>query len=241
MTDLQDAILDRLVGTRVGVNWPDGPLAIAADVIGGSKPVQFGQTDNDRGAKAEIARRLGYPVLLVEAIQGGNRGLVEEDDRRGFAMAVFRLIPVGGKPRRLTMEEQNHIAAWAALRAHRCVCPDSKCPMLGMIERLAGIDSVSRGMFNLEKEAVRTRCTFAGTPKDDGQVGWLTARSTKQQRLLQTITQVAGGLSAGSSMGGWCSIRESARLCASEGGLSEAVACCEEIARRCGLLGDQEE
>ena len=35
MTDLQDRILDRLVGTRVGVNWPGGPLVIAAEVVGG--------------------------------------------------------------------------------------------------------------------------------------------------------------------------------------------------------------
>src|SRR5437870_4591771 len=89
MTDLQDRILDRLVGTWVGVNWPDGPLAIAADVVGGHKPVKFGQTDNDRGPKGEIARRLGYPVLLCEAIQGANRGLKAEDDRRGLAIALF--------------------------------------------------------------------------------------------------------------------------------------------------------
>src|SRR5918911_847921 len=96
MTDPQDRILDRLVGTRVGVNWPDGPLALAAEVVGGHKPVKFGQTDNDRGAKAEIARRLGYPVLLCEAIQGANRGLGAEDDRRGLAMNLFGTIPVGG-------------------------------------------------------------------------------------------------------------------------------------------------
>ena len=238
MTDLQDAILDRLVGTRVGVNWPDGPLAVAADVVGGTTPVRFGQTDNDRGAKSEIARRLGYPVLLVEAIQGGNRGLAEEDDRRGFAMAVFRLIPVGGKPRRMSSIEQNHIAARAALRAHRCVCPNAKCPMLGMLEQLAEVSWENPGV---TRNPYDTRCTFAGTPNENAVAGWLTARSTTKQRLLQTVVQVTRGLSEGSSMGGWCSIRESARLCASEGGLSEAVACCEEIARRCGLLGDQEE
>ncbi len=102
MTDLQDQILDRLVGTPIGVNWPDGPLAIAADVIGGSKPVQFGLTDMDGGAKSEIARRLGYPVLLCQAIQGGNRGFAREDDRRAFAMNVFRTIPLGGRVPRLS-------------------------------------------------------------------------------------------------------------------------------------------
>ena len=62
---------------------------IAAEVVGGSKPIQFGMTDNDRGAKSLIAQRLGYPVLLIEAIQGGNRALKEENDRRSFAM-VFQ-------------------------------------------------------------------------------------------------------------------------------------------------------
>src|SRR4051812_37466339 len=117
MTDLQDAILDRLVGTAVGVNWPDGPLTIAAEGVGGSRPIRFGLTDNDRGAKSLIAGRLGYPVLLIEAIQGANRGLAVENDRRSFAMAVFETIPVGGRLPKLSALEQNRVAARVAIRA----------------------------------------------------------------------------------------------------------------------------
>ena len=43
------------------------------------------------------------------------------------------------------------------------------------------------------------------------------------------------GFQVGKSVHGWCSVRESARLAASERGVEEAVACCLEIVRHCGM------
>jgi hypothetical protein len=240
MTDLQDAILDRLVGTRVGVNWPDGPLTIAAEVVGGSKPIVFGLTDNDRGPKAEISRRLGYPVLLIEAIQGAVRALAEENDRRSFAMAVFGTVPVGGKLPRLSSLEQNRIAGRMAIRVHSFVCT-ADCPVPKTLAALLDAPPKNR---TERQAAYQTRCETAketlwgATTKETpwgATTAWLTARSTTFQRLLQTAYQVIHGLAEKKSMGGWCSIRESARLAASERGIAEAVACCVEIARQCGL------
>jgi hypothetical protein len=232
MTDLQDSILDRLVGTRVGVDWPDGPLAIAAEVVGGARPVKFGQTDNDRGAKAEIARRLGYPVLLCEAIQGANRGVTGEDDRRSLAMALFGTIPVGGPMPNLSSLTQNRIAARIAIRAHPYVCRYPDCPVLGVLARLLEVETVSRRTADV---LARTRCPTAG--EDVWGLGstWLTANSTVVQRLVQSAAMVLRGFESGQSLHGWCSVRESARLAASERGIEEAVACCQEIARQCGL------
>src|SRR5262245_25537350 len=118
MTDLQQRILDTLADQWIGVDWPDGPLTIAAKAVGGRKRIQFGQTDNDRGAKSEIAQRLGYPVLLCEAIQGANRGLKDEDDRRRLATTLFGTLGVSGSIRKLSSLEQNRIAARTAIRAH---------------------------------------------------------------------------------------------------------------------------
>ncbi len=154
MTDLQDRILDRLVGVTVGVNWPDGPLTSAAEVVGGKNRIRFGQTDNDRGAKSEIARRLGYPILLCEAIQGGNRGLKNEDDRRSFAMTVFRGIPVGGTIPRMSVEAQNRIALQLAIRAHPYLCPHAACPVL---RALAGLNETATITRPLVVAAARAR------------------------------------------------------------------------------------
>jgi hypothetical protein len=195
MTDLQDRILDRLVGTRVGVNWPDGPLAIAGEVASGLPPVKFGLTDNDRGAKAEVARRLGYPVILCEAIQGATRGLKAEDDRRSLGMALFATIPVGGPVPRLSSDAQNRIAVRLAIRAHPYVCERPGCPVLAALTRLVEAPTPTRQM---NAEALR-------------------------------------GLKERKSVYGWCSVRESARLAAAARGLAEAVDCCQEIARRCGM------
>jgi hypothetical protein len=237
MTDLQDMILDRLVGTRVGVHWPNGPLAIAAEVVGGQKPVKFGQTGDDRGAKAEVARRLGYPVLLCEAIQGANRGLKAEDDRRSLAMTLFGTIPVGAPAPKLSAQAQNRVAARMAIRAHPYICPRPDCPVPGAIADLLEAPTVTRQM---AVAAARTRCETAGGTLEEmayclTTAGWLTARSTPVQRLVQTAAMALRGFETGKSVHGWCSIRESARLAASERGVAEAVACCVEIARQCQM------
>lgn len=233
MTELQDRILDRLVGTPVGVNWPNGALAIAAEVVGGQKPVQFGQTDNDRRAKTEIARRLGYPILLCEAIQGANRGLTTEDDRRGLAMTVFSTIPVGGPIPRLSAQFQNRVATQLAIRIHPYVCQHLDCPMPGVLAELLKAPAVTAQM--AADAYFQTRCeAVGGTLIGNGSV-WLNARSTPMQRLVQTMAMALWGFRTGKSVHGWCSIRESARLAASQRGVGEAIACCVEIARQCQM------
>ena len=232
MTDLQDRILDRLVGTRLGVNWPEGPLTIAAEVVGGLKPVKFGQTDNDRGAKAEIARRLGYPVLLCEAIQGANRGLAAEDDRRGLAMGLFNTIPVGGRLPKLSSERQNRIALRLAVRAHPYVCRHPDCPAVMELAELAEVPAINVGMAVKASFAV---CATAGGTLRQKSSAWLTARSTLVQRVVQSAAMALRGFETRMSVHGWCSVRESARLAASERGLAETLDCCVEVARGCGL------
>jgi hypothetical protein len=232
MTDLQDRILDRLVGTWVGVDWPDGPLAIAADVVGGPKPVKFGQTDNDRGPKAEIACRLGYPVLLCEAIQGANRGLKAEDDRRSLAIALFGAIPIGEPMPKLSSQAQNRIALRLAMRAHPFVCQRSDCAVLLVLANLLQMEEITRAQ---AAEASRTWCETGGGTLRRTAAGWLTASSTPVQRVVQSAALAIRGFESGKSVHGWCSIRESARLAASERGPAEAVSCCIDIARLCGM------
>ncbi len=230
MTDLQDQILDRLVGIPVGADWPNGPLAIAADVVGGTKLVKFGLTDNDRGAKAEIAKRLGYPILLCEAIQGGARGLAESD-RRGFAMTVFRTVPIGGKPAKLSALDQNCIAARLAARAHGYVCRKPECPVPAMLLTLTGERAIS---WPRSEELGLTPCATIGRLAVFG-VQWLKASSSREERLAQQALMVIRGFYSGKSVHGWCSVREAVRLAASERGPEDAVDCCLSIARECGM------
>src|SRR5262249_6817905 len=133
---------------------------------------------------------------------------------------------------KLSSREQNCIAGRLAQRVHPFVCPDASCPVLKALAEAMAVPTVSRGTFNRLCAAV---CTTT-----EEQIGvlwgrWLTSQSGKHERLIQTAYQVINGLFSGQSMGGWCSIRESARLAASERGLEEAIACCVEVARQCGL------
>lgn len=232
MTDEQDLILDKLVGSKIGVNWPDGPLAIAASMLDGDEPIQFGVTDNDRGAKTEIARRLGLPVLLCEAIQGAVRGLKAEEDRRSFAMLVFRSVVIPGKPKKMSSQEQNFLAGAIAVQVHPILCRED-CPAVLALQR-AMIDPPDTWASYRTDTSVE--CSFARMPIEQGT--WVKSASPPPLRLVQTLYQVIHGLYQGKSMGGWCSIRESARLMASECGVGEAAKLCVEIARRCGLTAE---
>jgi hypothetical protein len=229
MTDVQDAILDRLVGAKIGVNWPGSPLAIAADYIGGPKPIYFLANDN-RGAKAEIARRLGYPVLLIEAMQGGNRAFAAEDDRRAFAMAVFRKVSVGGKLPRLSTRDQNLIAGRLAVRAHAYVCPAARCPVVRALTALLDAPEPTEALIDV---ALDSRCKTTKAMVNDFNV--LRANSPPSDRVMKSAEMAVTGLMLDRSLHGWCSARESVRLAASERGIEEAVDCCVEVARQCGV------
>src|ERR1041384_7042104 len=85
------------------------------------------------------------------------------------------------------------------------------------------------------RKAGQTRCLALRGNLAEHDGPWLTARSTREARLAQTALMVIRGLESGMSVHGWCSIRESARRAASERGVGEALACCVEIARRCGM------
>lgn len=230
MTDAQDLILDKLVGSTVGVNWPDGPLALAASVLG-DVPIPLGRP-NDRRGKAEIARRLGYPMLLCEAIQGGVRGLTEEEDRRSFAMLVFRSVVIPGRPTVMTARAQNLLAGAVAVGVHPIFCrPD--CPALVAFQSwMNGVgDPKWRG-----PSVTYTVCARANRPVWHGSLN--NSPGTPETRLLVTLEQVHTGIILGKSVNGWASVRESARLVASERGVGEAARLCVDVARRCGMAAE---
>lgn len=233
MTELQDRILDRLAGKPVGRNWPNGPLALAADVTGGTTPVKFGQTDMDRGAKNEIARRLGYPILLCEAIQGANRGAPTEDDRRSLAMILFSTILIGGRIPRIPALEQNRIALRMAFRVHPFACTHPKCRVAKTLSELLVIPTITSA---LAAAALQVPCAAQNErrQKTRGGAGSI-ASSDLLVRLRHTSMMALRGFETAKSVNGWCSVRESARLAAAQRGIPEAVAGCVEIARLCGM------
>jgi hypothetical protein len=232
VTGLQDQILDRLVGATASIDWPNCPLTIAAEVVGGTKPIQFGLSDNDRGAKSEIARRLGYPVLLCEAIQGGNRGLTDEDDRRSFAMTIFSTLPIGGKAKRLAIGRQIGMAMDLAARAHRQICPADDCPVAVSLERLLqSAGDVRKAASHLES---------ASCPLYRRRVGAVRGLDVRKaastlERSIYAVSRIALTFREGKCQDAWASVREAARVAATAGGVGEAVACCVGLARGCGM------
>jgi hypothetical protein len=231
MTDVQDAILDRLVGAKIGVDWPDGPLALAAEAVGGHRPVLFcfGGSSFDRDAKSEVVRRLGYPMLLLEAIQGGNQAFAAEDDRRAFAMEVFRTVFVGAMPAQLRFVDQGRVAGRLAVRTHAYAC-SLECPVPRGLADLMGAPGPTPELVEL---ALGARCLM---PKaDDEGVGDLTEQEAQLMLLTKPTDLAVYGMWHKRDAYLWYSVGESVRLAATGRGIEEAVDCCAEVARAFGL------
>jgi hypothetical protein len=228
MTDLQDLILDKLVGSKVGANLPDSPLTIAASLIESKRPIAFGKSHND-AAMSEIARRLGWPVLLAEGFQGGVRALKDEEDRRRLAMTVFRVVQVGGPQPKLTGPEQAKIAAAAAVAVHPFVCTKPKCQWAGVL--LAITDRGHTRPAN--RRAYTAHCLTAHGKHPVGGA-WLHASSDDEQRLIVMGQHVENALKRLTKTAGYA-VREAVRLAVTRRGITEAVALIADIARRCGM------
>lgn len=231
MTDLQDMILDRLVGAKLGANLPDSPLRVAAELIEGERPIKFGQTFND-SAMAEIANRLGFPVILVEGVQGGIKALKDEEDRRRFAMTVFRVLPVGGTPPKLTTLEMAKVAALTAIDVHPLVCKKKRCKWPQQIAALADPPD------GYDYSDAELHCQTAEAEFPNGLSGWLSPNSPNTARLLKLGEFVhAAFLNKPRTTAGYA-LRECVRLTITEQGISEAVAMVVGIAQRCGMAAE---
>jgi hypothetical protein len=141
MTDLQDAICDRLVGAAIGPNWVGGPLHAAALVVDPSfVPASRGDT-----RPGQFARAVGWPVGFCEAVIGANAALGTEDDRRSLAISLFARVPPAGLGQRATPVARTvsrQAAVWAVLRAHESACR-AECPLHAAA--IAALEAVGAG------------------------------------------------------------------------------------------------
>jgi hypothetical protein len=230
VTDAQDLILDRLVGAKLGVNLPDSPLRVAAELFEGKRPIKFTQRYND-SVMSEIARRLGFPVILAEAIQGGVKAMKDEEDRRRFAMTVFRVLPVGGPQTKLSKLEMAQVAAATAADVHSIVCTDPKCEWAEVMLKLAHSDpATDPSILNAPRRCLTTDAEFPY-----GFTGILYPNSPNTARLVTLGQHVWTAFENKPKTTAGYALRECVRLTITERGIPEAVALVAAIARRCGM------
>lgn len=235
MTDLQDILLDKLVGSAIGQNWKDGPFHVAAELIPG-KPMKFTGQHGDTTAKNAIASRLGYPLMLLEAGQGAMLVLEEEDDRRAVAMGLFSTVEPG-KKQKPRPEEVYRLAAVAVARhAHRLLCKSTKCGVGSILDRvLAEDDESSRDQ--LFDPFFRSKC-----PTYDKDVDLkinLSGRKTPAIARSIAAAQCCAGVYIYSGQPlkdeAGRAAREASRVAALIGGVPGAIALCVELAQRLGM------
>jgi hypothetical protein len=224
MTDLQDAICDRLVAARVSKHWVNGTIHVAALVIDPGFQLTGG---SDRDRPMQLARRLGWPHLFCDAFHGANAALRDEDDRRKLAVSVFSAVPTK-KYGPLHYKAAREAAAWIAHHIHPIVC-SATCPLH---ERMVVfVEDYRRGR-PLEHLDVGEQCpSYAGTGKE-------TVRPSSPpghhavvayRYLVQALRVASPYLHCADAS------RESARAVAKARGLEAAVGVLLELAKKVGL------
>lgn len=228
MTDLQDLVLDKLVAATLGRDLPDSPLTVAAQLLEGKRPIKFGGKFND-STMSEIACRLGWPVFLAEGVQGGVRALADEEDRRRFAMTLFRVLPVGGTPPKVSKPDMARIVARAAVGVHPLVCKERGCEWPKHIARLADTPDYDE-FWDTELVCLAVQADFPRgltTPLYDS--------SPDTARLLKLSEAVRNAFVKKPKTTAGYALREIVRLTITRKGIGDAVKLIADVARRCGL------
>src|SRR5262249_22443509 len=107
MNDLQDAICDRLVGSKISRDWVNGPMHVAARVIDPVFVLAEGRYDRREN---QLVRTLNWPRLFCLAFHGSSAALSAEDDRRALAIDVFQRVAPGRRQKRLAMSLGREVA-----------------------------------------------------------------------------------------------------------------------------------
>jgi hypothetical protein len=232
MTDLQDQILDRLVGAKVGKTWADGVLTIAAKVMQPKMEVAA-RDAGERRRQKQLANILGYPLILCEAIQGASGQFKDEEDRRNLGIAVIGAVnPPGGPMKRTRAAVALAAAAYAVMQAHPLVCA-RKCPLLqAVIDMMAAVERGDKKVPDPFDARSKIRCPACAGPLPP----YLAVNSPPEHRAAAALRFLVGAYQA-RSPGIPCSdaARVSAQVVAVKRGVDAASKLCVEMARKLGL------
>lgn len=228
MTDAQELVLDALVAADLGPHLPDSPLTVAARLLPGKREIKFGGKFHD-SAMSEIARRLGWPVFLVEGVQGGGRVIEDPEGWRRFAMTLFRTLPVGGTAPKVSKHDTARAVAWPAIDVHPLVCQHPACRWPNRMEELA--DSAEED----DVSGVDLRCETVAAEFPRGLTTPLydflpdTARLLKLGEFVKSAFRKKPKTTAGYAL------REIVRLTIKHRSVADAVTVLAGVARMCGM------
>jgi hypothetical protein len=231
MTDLQDAICDRLAGAKISRDWANGPLHIAATVIQPGFELAPG-THNRR--QNQLIKRMNWPRLFTLGLHGANAALAAEEDRRALAIHVFQQVAPRSKQGRVPRRKNCELACWAAVWAHTLVCA-TDCPVHQAItpvveEYLAG-KKQSWSQLQEARPKLRRCATYKGDPHKA--VSW---GSPPAHHAVVSCRYLLESLHREDVIQAGDCIREAAKVAAKVEGVPGAVAFVLEVGRRLGLL-----
>ena len=230
MTDLQDLLLDKMVGAKAGRLWGDGPFHAAALLVPG-KVIAFKDAYGGSAARNAVSARLGYPRMLLEGAHGALSALATEDDRRALAMGVILAVPPGKKQKPRPSAAYRVAAVAATRQAHALACSVAGCGLLAALDAALSAGEKTGGIGHGPR--------VHGCPPHESEMARaanLSPKSTALSRSLHAAENAALSFSyrQPAEKVNACA-REACRAAAMVGGVSGAVALCAELARRLGM------
>jgi hypothetical protein len=232
MTEIQELLLDKMVAADLGNNMKGGPFHIAAELLAG-KPIEFKGNHAQGKMMRALAARLGYPLALLEALQGAVYLLDAEDDRRAFAIAIFRAIPPGITRKALAADVTWLAGVGVTRRAHALVCPAPTCAVTTALDTLQAARTEEERLPVLGS-FFQKYCATAG--RDCSKEIHLTRKTSALDRTLHAARDsVRHYNTTGKVLYAGRAAREAARAALVASGLEEAVGLCVELARLLGI------
>ena len=228
MTDQQEIILDRLMGSdKIGRYWTTGPLALAVRALQEKKLT----------SKKDAAQALGYPGVLCHAIQGASSFLKTVDERRTLAVTVFTDVPPHPQVPRLARRRSVELALWCALRvhplAHRDQCEFAQLVVRRVKEYLDGAAPAASALNALTSDQQRCPSQQRGV--------WSVWHSSVAGCAFGSLHYAAEVLRCaaltGRGMGKYLNLvgRDAARVPTVANGVAGAIDFCVALAREVGM------
>ncbi len=230
MNALQEVILDRLIGApRKDFETHVGPVGLAVQALVDASMVS-------RGADPHL---LGYPLMLLSALDGACSMLRAVEDQRRVAISVFTAVTPSVEPMSWLSRKFISTSLWCARRVHPLICR-AECPFLedavGQIDRYFGPAGIPEPQLRSSNTAFNACSAGNQIVWDSRQMGVVTVKFIGRATIENVLAAARADRKHESAEDPSCIGAEYAgRLVGMLEGVPRSIDFCLDLARELGI------